>query len=91
MKNILLILITMVFTFKQSKAQVMPLTLEPDGGNLKASLSEQIGIAKITINYSRPGVKGREGKIWNTNVAHYGFRDLGHGTSTAAPIIQAWI
>jgi hypothetical protein len=66
-------------------SQVMPLTLEPDGGNRKASVSEQVGIAKIAINYNRPGVKGREGKIWNTTVAHYGFVDLGHGTSHAAP------
>jgi hypothetical protein len=66
-------------------AQIMPLNAEPDGGNKKASVSEQIGIVKILINYSRPGVKGREGKIWNTPVAHYGFVDQGHGTSTAAP------
>jgi len=75
----------MILVTMKSIAQVMPLTLEPDGGNLKASVSEQIGIAKITINYNRPGVKGRDGKIWNTGVAHYGFKDLGHGTSTAAP------
>jgi tetratricopeptide (TPR) repeat protein len=68
-----------------SFSQVMPLTLEPDGGNRKASVSEQVGIVKIAINYNRPGVKGREGKIWNTPVAHYGFVDLGHGTSSAAP------
>jgi tetratricopeptide (TPR) repeat protein len=66
-------------------AQIMPLTIEPDGGNKKASVSEQIGIVKISINYSRPGVKGREGKIYNTPVAHYGFADQGHGTSKAAP------
>jgi hypothetical protein len=68
-----------------SFSQIMPLTLEPDGGNKKASISEQIGIVKIAIAYSRPGVKGREGKIWNTPVAHYGFADQGHGTSYAAP------
>lgn len=66
-------------------AQIQPLTTEPDGGNKKASVSEQIGVVKIEIHYSRPGVKGREGKIWNTPVAHYGFVDQGHGTSTAAP------
>src|SRR5687768_15120861 len=66
-------------------SQIMPLTLEPDGGNKKASVSEQLGIVKIAITYSRPGVKGREGKIWNTPVAHYGFVDQGHGTSNAAP------
>ena len=76
---ILLFIVTAPF------AQVTPLTLEPDGGNKKATISEQIGIVKIAISYSRPGVKGREGKIWNTSVAHYGFVDLGHGTSQAAP------
>ena len=68
-----------------SFSQVMPLTLEPDGGNKKASVSEQVGIVKIAIEYNRPGVKGREGKIYNTPVAHYGFVDLGHGTTNAAP------
>jgi hypothetical protein len=84
MKNILL------FSFLSTvslnlQGQILPLTAEPDGGNKKASVSEQIGIVKININYSRPGLKGREGKIWNTSVAHYGFIDLGHGTSMAAP------
>jgi hypothetical protein len=68
-----------------ASAQITPLTSEPDGGNKKASVTEQIGIVKIAIAYSRPSVKGREGKIWNTPVAHYGFVDLGHGTSKAAP------
>jgi hypothetical protein len=66
-------------------SQIMPLTSTPPGGNRKASVSEQIGIVKISITYNRPGVKGREGKIYNTPVAHYGFVDLGHGTSHAAP------
>jgi hypothetical protein len=66
-------------------SQIMPLTATPPGGNKKASVSEQIGIVKISITYNRPGVKGREGKIYNTPVAHYGFVDLGHGTSDAAP------
>jgi tetratricopeptide (TPR) repeat protein len=78
-------LMLMLMIISVSYAQIMPLTLEPDGGNRKASVSEQIGIVKIEINYSRPGVKGREGKIWNNPVAHYGFVDQGHGTSTSAP------
>jgi len=64
-----------VLAVVNSHAQIEPLTLEPDGGNKKASVSEQIGIVKVSINYNRPGVKGREGKIWNTSVAHYGFTD----------------
>lgn len=82
-RNLLLTLFCLV-TYS-AFSQIMPLTLEPDGGNKKASVSEQIGIVKIEINYSRPGIKGREGKIWNTPIAHYGFVDQGHGTSTAAP------
>lgn len=84
MKSFLFI-VAASFIAANSFSQIMPLTQEPDGGNKKASVSEQIGIVKININYSRPGVKGREGKIWGTNVAHYGFRDQGHGTSYSAP------
>lgn len=60
------------------------LTTPADGGNKKASVSEEIGVTKITINYDRPAVKGREGKIWN-NLVHAGYKDLGFGTSKAAP------
>lgn len=55
-----------------------------DGGNKKASVSERIGITDVTINYDRPAVKGREGKIWG-ELVHKGFTDLGFGTSKAAP------
>jgi hypothetical protein len=85
MKKYLLVVITILFVSIFSFSQTPPLTLEPDGGNKKASVSEQIGIVKIAISYNRPGVKGREGKIWGTSVAHYGFVDQGHGTSYAAP------
>ena len=78
-------IILLFFIVGPNAAQIMPLTIEPPGGNKKASVSEQIGIVKIEIRYSRPGVKSREGKIYNTQVAHYGFADLGHGTSDGAP------
>ncbi len=83
-KSIFLFTFSLLFVV-YGTSQIMPLTLEPDGGNKKASISEQIGVVKIEIKYSRPGVKGREGQIWGTTVAHYGFKDLGHGTSYAAP------
>jgi hypothetical protein len=38
--------------------------LPPVGFNPRASISEEVGITSISIKYSRPGVKGREGKIW---------------------------
>jgi hypothetical protein len=48
-------------------------------------VSEVIGITTVTIHYDRPGVKGREGKIYGTNVVPYGFNDLGFGSSKQAP------
>lgn len=39
------------------------LTVAPNGGNKKAVVGERIGITDVTINYNRPGVKGRESKI----------------------------
>lgn len=63
----------------------MPVTREPYGGNKRAFVSEQIGVVKVEISYNRPGVKGREGKIYNTDVVHYGFIDQGHGTSYSTP------
>lgn len=56
----------------------------PSGGSSKATVTERIGITDITISYSRPGVKGREGKIWGQLVP-YGFTDLGFGLRTPAP------
>jgi tetratricopeptide (TPR) repeat protein len=56
----------------------------PTGGSNKASVSEQVGITHITIHYGRPGVKGREGKIWGQLVP-YGFTDLGFGHRKPSP------
>jgi hypothetical protein len=56
----------------------------PTDANKKASVSEDIGITTIKVNYSRPQVNGREGKIWG-DLVHYGFADLHYGTSKAAP------
>ena len=41
----------------------IPLTVLPSGGNKKAFVGEQIGLTKVMINYDRPGVKGRDGKV----------------------------
>ncbi len=75
---VVLLLCSMLTTIAQN------LTVPPNGGNKKASVGERIGITDVTIHYDRPGVKGREGKIWN-NLVHTGFTDLGFGTSKQAP------
>lgn len=82
MKNILLWLALLSATVSQSQ---YALSVGNLGNNKRASVSEYIGLAEIRIDYHRPGVKGREGKIWNTDIAHYGLKDLGFGTSNAAP------
>ena len=79
MKRILIVSLIIVFG-TNAYSQI---TLPADG-NKKASVSEDIGITTVKINYSRPQVKGREGKIWGSLV-HYGFADLHYGTSKAAP------
>lgn len=60
------------------------LTTLARGDNKKASVSEQIGITNVIINYSRPGVKKREGHIWGGRIP-VGFSDLGYGAKKPAP------
>ena len=60
------------------------LTIPPNGGNKKASVSEQIGLTQVAIHYDRPGVKGREGNIWG-KLVYTGYSDLHYGTSKSAP------
>jgi hypothetical protein len=60
------------------------LTTPPSGGNKKAMVGEQVGLTKVVINYDRPGVKGREGKIWGQLVP-VGYADQGFGNTKQAP------
>lgn len=60
------------------------LTTPVSGGSPKAWVGEKIGMTDISIYYNRPGVKGREGKIWG-DLVPYGYTDLGFGTSKSAP------
>lgn len=55
------------------------------GGNIPSQTAQRIGITDIDIHWNAPGVKGREGKIWGTNVVHYGFQNLGFGTAKESP------
>ncbi|RTL60736.1 MAG: DUF2911 domain-containing protein [Sphingobacteriales bacterium] len=79
----LMLMLTAVFAAKLLFSQ--GLTVPPNGGNKKAVVGERIGITDVSIHYDRPGVKGREGKIYGTSIVHYGYTDLGFGTSKAAP------
>lgn len=84
-KSILLFLSPLFFlcSYQTSIAQIT-LTQLPSGGNKKAWVGERVGLTDITIHYDRPGVKGREGKIWGELVP-VGFTDLGFGSAKEAP------
>jgi tetratricopeptide (TPR) repeat protein len=83
-KGLIASLLMAVLQFAFLPFSYAQLTTLPDGGNKKASVKERIGITDITLNYNRPGVKGREGKIWGQLVP-VGYADQGFGTSKAAP------
>ena len=65
MKSTVLILILII----HSVITIAQLDMPPAGFNPRATISEEVGITGITIKYSRPGVKGRDGKIWGNAVA----------------------
>jgi hypothetical protein len=60
----------------------------PSGNNQKASVTQHLGLVKVTIDYSSPRVhlnnQDRRGKIWGTLVP-YGMANLGFGTCTECP------
>jgi tetratricopeptide (TPR) repeat protein len=65
------------------------LSTPPNGDNQKASVTQHIGLVKVTIDYSSPDVHApngddRRGKIWGQLVP-YGLTDLGFGTCKECP------
>lgn len=53
--------------------------------NYSSSIARKLGVTEIRIDYNAPGVKGREGKIWGTDIAPYGFQVLGYGSDMPSP------
>jgi hypothetical protein len=65
-------------------AQTPGLTLPPSGNNQYASVTQGIGVVKVTITYNSPHVhspagEDRHGKIWG-GLVPYGMAALGFGT-----------
>ena len=61
----------------------------PNGDNQKASVTQYIGLVKVTVDYNSPDVHGpngedRRGKIWGTLVP-WGAPDTAFGTCTECP------
>jgi len=57
----------------------------PQNTNIVCLAGRNIGVTNIEIHYSAPGVKGREGKIYGTNVVPFGYEVLGYGSYVASP------
>lgn len=57
----------------------------PNNSNIVSSIGQKLGITAIEIKYNSPGVKGREGKIWGTDVAYFGTQILGFGSNVPSP------
>jgi tetratricopeptide (TPR) repeat protein len=85
-KQVCLMMIAVAVTICLSAPVTAQLLQLPDGGvNFVCKTGRKIGVTDIDIKWNAPGVKGREGKIWGTEVAWYGFTVLGFGSSVQSP------
>lgn len=60
------------------------LTTPADGNSVRQEITERIGLTNVSINYGRPAVRGRDGKIWG-GLVYEGFKYLGFGTAKESP------
>jgi hypothetical protein len=65
-------------------AQSPGVTLPPSGGNERQTVIQQIGLVRVSVDYSSPHVhspsgEDRKGKIWGALVP-FGLANLGYGT-----------
>lgn len=72
-----------------ANAAAQAISTPPSGDNQKSSVTQHIGLVKVTIDYSSPDVHApdgsdRRGKIWGTLVP-YGAPDDPFGTCTECP------
>jgi len=77
-------LLLLLFTACLSAVQAQ-LKLPNTDVNYPSSVGRTLGTTEINIHYNAPGVKGREGKIWGTDIAPYGFEVLGYGSDMPSP------
>ncbi len=68
--------------FSSIQAQI---NLPRPSTNLRCMSGRQVALTDIEVRWGAPGVKGREGKIWGTDIANYGFMVLGFGSDSESP------
>jgi tetratricopeptide (TPR) repeat protein len=84
MKKIYLFAVLASAFFLSNSAWAQALRL-PSTANIPSRAGIRIGVTDIDVHWNAPGVKGREGNIWGTPVAHYGFANLGFGSAKESP------
>lgn len=81
-KQLLFISFLIAMSLQQANSQALR---TPDTTNKVCLTGRKVGVTEIVIHYSAPGVKGREGKIYGTNVVPFGYEVLGFGSNVASP------
>jgi hypothetical protein len=77
-----LLIVALILSTFASDAQ---LTFPADGGSTKGYVGEDIGLTNVRIDYGRPAVRGREGKIWGELVYKGYAPNPGFGSATKLP------
>ena len=78
--------ITAILLAALCSAQVYSQALRiPQHTNFTRTTGARVGVTDIQIHYNSPGVKGREGKIYGTDIVPYGYTVLGFGSNVASP------
>ena len=81
-KRIFLSILSLSLVLQHATAQALRI---PQNTNLVCLAGRKVGVTEMEIHYSAPGVKGREGKIYGTNVVPFGYEVLGFGSAVASP------
>lgn len=78
-KSFTLLLIGLGFVLQ---GQALPIPLNT---NFRCSAGREVSGVDIEVKWNAPGVKGREGKIWGTDIAYFGTQVLGYGSDVESP------
>ncbi|XVJ67454.1 MAG: DUF2911 domain-containing protein [Lacibacter sp.] len=80
-RSITLLLLAVVCT-TQAFSQALRI---PQTTNITNTAGRRVGVTDIQIHYNSPGVKGREGKIYGTDIVPFGYTVLGFGSDVPSP------
>lgn len=84
-RKILMVQILMLFYISMGFPLVGQALRIPNNTNYPCLAGQKIGVTLVTIEWNAPAVRGREGKIWGTDIANFGTKILGFGSDVASP------